>query len=340
MRLIFSPLSAIEKRVCAEDVFVELDFGNSLAFHFPDVYNTVVEYKAVFLRSAHSPSRMAVIRKMKKEKARGALPIKTVYYKDELADEFSNANIKARKIDKSYVYLSANPFWKLGRFFFYRIIATPIAFLYSKLALGQRVKNKRALRGYRRRGFFLYVNHTQQIGDPFMPNVALFPKSVYMIVHPDNVSMPVLGRITPYLGALPTPTSIGAMKNFRNAVEKRVLEGNCITIYPEAHIWPYYTGIRNFPSTSMSFPVDFEEPSFTMTNTYQKRLFFKRPRVISYIDGPFFPDTSLPKREQADELRNRIYEKMKERSLLSTVEYIRYVKATPDSTDNMKGEEK
>lgn len=252
------------------------------------------------------------------------LPIKTVYYKDENKDEFSSANIKAKKIDNNYVYISKKPLWKIGRFIAYRIIATPIAFIYSKLYLGQRVKNKRVLKGYRKKGFFLYVNHTQQIGDAFLPNVALFPKSVYMIVHPDNVSMPLFGRVTPYLGAIPTPTTFSAMRKFRNAVEKRILEGNCITVYPEAHIWPYYTGIRNFPATSFSFPSEFDEPSFTMTNTYKKRRFFRRPRVVSYIDGPFFPDKSLESRERANELRNRIYEKMKERSLLSDCEYIHY----------------
>jgi len=253
------------------------------------------------------------------------LPIKTVYYTDENKDEFSTANIKAKKIDKDYVYISKNPFWHVTRFIAYRLIATPIAFIYSKLVLGQRVKNKKALRPYRKKGYFLYVNHTQQIGDAFMPNVALFPKSVYMIVHPDNVSMPVLGRVTPYLGAIPTPTTISAMRNFRNAVEKRVLQGKCITVYPEAHIWPYYTGIRSFPATSFSFPADFDEPCFTMTNTYKKRKLFKKPRVVSYIDGPFFPSPDVPKRERAEELRGRIYQKMKERSSLSDCEYIRYL---------------
>lgn len=258
-------------------------------------------------------------------KKKSKLPIKTVYYKDENKDEFSNANIKAKKIDESYIYVSKNPLWKVGRFIAYRIIATPIAFLYTKLFLGQKVKNKQALRGFGRKGYFLFVNHTQQVGDAFMPNTALFPKSVYMIVHPDNVSMPVLGRATPYLGAIPTPTTLSAMKNFRNTVEKRVLEGNCITVYPEAHIWPYCTKIRNFPATSFNFPAEFDEPSFVMTNTYKKRRLFKRPRVISYIDGPFFPDKNLPKRERAVDLRNRVYEKMKERSLLSDCEYIEYL---------------
>ena len=262
------------------------------------------------------------------------LPIKTVYYKDELKDEFSDAKITPRAIDSNYVYLPKKPFWKLIRFVLHKIIAPPLAFPYTKLIAGHKVVNKKALRPFRKKGYFLYANHTQQIGDAVIPSTMLFPKSVYVVVHPDNVSMPVLGKLTPYFGALPTPTSISAMRNFKNAIEKRILEGACVNIYPEAHIWPYYTGIRKFPATSMSFPVDFEEPSFVMTNTYRKRKLFKKPRIVSYIDGPFYPNTDLPKRERAEELRDRIYNTMKERSRLSNCEYIRYVKHTGGKDTN------
>ncbi len=254
------------------------------------------------------------------------LPIKTVYYSDEANDEFSDAKINARVIDSKYVYLSKNPFWNVIRFVLHKIIAPPIAFPYTKIILGHKVKNKSVLKGFRKKGYFLYANHTQQIGDAVMPSTTLFPKGVFTIVHPDNVSIPFWGRVTQYLGAIPTPTSLSAMRNFRNAIEKRILEGACVTIYPEAHIWPYCTKIRNFPSTSMSFPVDFDEPSFSMTTTYKKRRFFKKPRPVSYIDGPFYPDKALPRKDRIEKLRNDIYEAMSARTKESDCEYIRYVK--------------
>ncbi len=299
------------------DIIVEFLFNFSIAFFSSTFYNIFV----MFFHQNRSTER----KEREQVKKGNSLPVKTVYYADENNDEFSVSNIKARKIDKNYVYINKSFLWRIGRFFAYRLVATPIAFLYSKLFLAQRVKNKKAVRSFRKKGYFLFVNHTQQIGDAFLPNVALFPKSVYMIVHPDNVSQKFFGKVTPYLGAIPTPTTISAMRNFRNAVEKRILEGNCITVYPEAHIWPYYTGIRNFSSTSFSFPVDFDEPSFVMTNTYKKRKLFKRPRIVSYIDGPFYPNPDVPKRDRAEDLRNRIYNKMKERSELSDCEYIRYL---------------
>ena len=53
---------------------------------------------------------------------------KIVYYRDELNDEFSSAVINARKIDGDYVYDHTSLFKKFTHFFWYRIVAVPIAF--------------------------------------------------------------------------------------------------------------------------------------------------------------------------------------------------------------------
>ncbi len=63
---------------------------------------------------------------------------KVIYYQDELNDEFSTAVIKAKKIDGDYIYDRHGPVRAFTRFFWYRIIATPIAFLYVKLSLHQK----------------------------------------------------------------------------------------------------------------------------------------------------------------------------------------------------------
>lgn len=254
---------------------------------------------------------------------RNAVPIKTVYYTDERRDEFSTAKITPRIIDENWRYTDRRFLWKLGHFLVYRMIAVPAGFVYCKLALHSTFRNRKVLRQVSG-GFFVYGNHTQQVGDPFLPSLALFPGSVYVIVHPDNVSMPVLGRITPLLGALPLPSNMKAMRNFKDAIRTRIEEGCPVMIYPEAHIWPYYTGIRNFPATSMKYPVELDAPSFAMTTTYRKRLFGKKPRTVTYLDGPFYPDHSLLPRARAQALRDTLYETMCRRSRESDCEYIRY----------------
>ena len=253
-------------------------------------------------------------------------PIKTVYYQDERNDEFADDHITPRVIDENYCYVDSRLWWRVRRFVAYRLIAMPVAFFYCKLALHSTFRNRKLLKKVKGQGCFVYGNHTQQIGDPFLPNLMLCPKSVYMIVHPNNVSMPVLGKITPFLGALPLPSNLKAMRNFKEAINTRIAQKNFVMIYPEAHIWPFYTGIRDFPATSMKYPVELNAPSFAMTTTYRKRLFGRKPRTVTYLDGPFYPDESLPPRARAQALRDQIYETMVSRSRESDCEYIRYIK--------------
>ena len=251
---------------------------------------------------------------------------KVIYYNDELSDEFSLAQITPKKITGDYVYIHKSIFKRFTHFFWYRIVAFPIAFLYTKLKFFHKIVNQEVIKPYKKGGYFIYGNHTQDIGDAFMPNMINKGKDKYIIVHPNNVSMPILGKITPSLGALPLPDDMTAYKSFVKAIETRIKENKAIVIYPEAHIWPYYTKIRPFVDTSFQYPVKLNVPSFCFTNTYQKRRFSKKPRIVTYIDGPFFPNKELSSKEQRADLRNRIYSCMCERAKCSNVSCIEYIK--------------
>ena len=256
---------------------------------------------------------------------------KVIYYTDELNDEFSVAQITPKKIDGSYVYVHDGAFKKFTHFFWYRVVATPIAALYAKLVLRQRTVGAAAFRSCKKVGYFVYGNHTQDIGDAFIPNVINFPKTNYVIVHPNNVSIPVIGHVTPSLGALPLPEGMEAFRNFNSAVDRRIREGNAVVIYPEAHIWPYYTGIRPFTDTSFDYPARLGVPVFCFTNTYQKRRFSKKPKIVTYVDGPFFPDPEKSRRENRRELRDVVYGVMCERAKNSNHVQIRYIKRETDN---------
>ncbi|MBE6667369.1 MAG: hypothetical protein E7607_03555 [Ruminococcaceae bacterium] len=251
---------------------------------------------------------------------------KVIYYSDELNDEFSIAQIEPKPIDGNYVYIHSSAIKKFTHFFWYRIVANPIAFLYTKISFHHKIVNKKILKPYRKTGYFMYGNHTQDIADACIPSMINNPKDTYVIVHANNVSMPYLGRVTPSMGALPLPDGMDGYGNFLKAIETRITEGRAVVIYPEAHIWPYYTHIRPFADTSFHYPIKYKAPTFCFTNTYQKRTVGKKPKIVTYVDGPFFPDESLPLRSRKKELRDRVYECMCERAKLSTVEQIKYIK--------------
>lgn len=251
---------------------------------------------------------------------------KIIYYSDELNDEFSLAQITPQKINGNYRYIHSSLLKKFTHFFWYRIIFTPIAFLYTKFVFHHKIIGKDAFNKCKDSGYFVYGNHTQDIGDAFIPNMINIPQENYFIVHPNNVSMPIMGHITPSLGALPLPDDMAAYRNFLRAIETRINQKKSIVIYPEAHIWPFYTKIRPFSDASFSYPIKYGVPAFCFTNTYQKRKWSKKPNIVTYIDGPFYPNPALSAKEQRSYLRDQIYNCMCDRAKKSTVVKIEYIK--------------
>lgn len=250
---------------------------------------------------------------------------KVIYYSNELEDEFSKAAITPQKIDGSYDY-EGGMLRKIGRVFWYHMIAKPLAFIFLKLKFHHKIINKKCLKKSGGKGYFLYGNHTNAIADALIPTMISHPVGAYVIVHPNNVSMPVLGKITPSLGAIPLPDDVDAMKHFQTEIQQVIKQKRSITIYPEAHIWPYYTKIRNFKDNSFRFPVQCQAPVFCFTNTYQKRKHSKTPQIVTYVDGPFYPQPDLPARSQRELLHDKVITSMRTYCQNSNVELIEYRK--------------
>lgn len=143
------------------------------------------------------------------------------------------------------------------------------------------------------------------------------------IVSTANLGIPVLGKILPYMGALPIP-GLNKMREFLSAVDHYSKIGNGIVIYPEAHVWPYYTGIRPFGTATFSYPVKNGFPVYCMTTTYQKRKIGDKPRITVYIDGPFEIDKTQISSKQKKELQKKITRCMSKRSRNSTYAYWDY----------------
>ena len=92
---------------------------------------------------------------------------KTIYYRDELNDEFSSAVITPKKIDANYRYVRDGFFERAYAFFMYRIVAQPLSWLFLKIKFAHRIRNKKVLRG-QKKPYFIYANHTSAAADPFV----------------------------------------------------------------------------------------------------------------------------------------------------------------------------
>ena len=246
------------------------------------------------------------------------------YYKD-FTDDFEISKNQEIKLPEDYEYIREGFSSKLKSKLIYSA-AVAFGFIQAKFFLHVKFVNRKAMKAAKDKGFFIYANHTQPVGDVFLPALASFPKRIYTVVSPANFGIPVIGRILPYLGALPLADSPKGMKKFTEAMGKRIESGKVVTIYPEAHVWEYYSGVRPFSDAAFRYPVKFSAPVFAMTVTYQKRKLFKKPKTTIYIDGPFYPDESLHTREQSKKLHKEILETMMKRAENSSYSYIEYIK--------------
>lgn len=239
---------------------------------------------------------------------------KVYYWRDSLNDDFGNMNIKVKDIPANYKYYSRNVFYLIAETVL-RIIALPIIFVILKVGFLFRLKNRKVISNAKGQSYFLYGNHTNFLVDAYAPYLISFPHKNHVITQPAAASIPGLKTLVKLLGVLPISYTFNGLINLRKAVSYLTSHHRVITIFPEAHIWPYYTDIRPFTKVSFHYPVDTNLPCFAITTVYQKRLlsFIKLPKVVTYVDGPFYPDLSLPKEERIEKLRNDVYNAMKMR---------------------------
>ena len=256
-----------------------------------------------------------------------------IYYKDELNDDFSDSNIEPIVIDENYKYIHNNPIWKISAFIVYRIIMLVPTYIYTRIKYGITIKNRKVIKKAKT-GFFIYGNHTQEIIDTFTPTYVSFPKRVYVITHPDNVSIKGMKILNRLLGAIPIPGNMKSSKNFLETIKYYIEKNKVITVYPEAHIWPFYTKIRPYKSVSFKYPVELNVPAYAFTTTYIKNK--NKVKMVVYVDGPFYPDKNLNKKEAQEKLRNQIYEAMCKRSKNNNVEVIKYEKEKVAEKEEIK----
>lgn len=259
---------------------------------------------------------------MKKEDSK-----RVVYYDDDLSDDFAGTNINKCTVDETFPYVHKSIFWRIGAFIAYYLIAFPLVWFFEKVILRMRFVNKKAVKKCKDTPYFLYGNHTGW-WDAFTPNLISVPRRNRILVSADTVSIKGLRSIVQMLGAIPLPTSLRGMKRFSQAVDFYHQSCN-ITIYPEAHIWPYYTWVRPFSDASFTYPVKHKCPVFAFFTAYTKPKgflsLFRKANMTVYVSDPIYPDEGLSDREARANLRDKVYAFMLEKSKYSDYEAIKYV---------------
>lgn len=247
---------------------------------------------------------------------------KTIYWSDELNDDFDETLKQRPKVPANYRYLRR---FHVLSWIAYYLFAKPILGIYCFFH-GIRVKGKENLKPLKKTGYFLYSNHVA-ISDVFkFSSYAIFLKRINIIGYSDAMSLKGIRPLIKALGYLPIPDDIDNLKKLKDAVKHLVDEKEVILIYPEAHIWPYYTKIRNFKDVSFSYPADFNKPVLPAVTIWRGKE-GKKPKQTIVFGKPIYPNPEFTPLENKKYLHEQCLLEMKDISLkYKQVEYIKYIK--------------
>ena len=249
-------------------------------------------------------------------------PEKVVYYSDALHDDFAGTAISTAVIDGAYPYAHGR-LWHFCSNLLYGV-ALPIVWFLHRVISGVKIVGRKKVARFPE-ACFLYGNHTAFF-DAYTPAVLSAPRRADVLAGADAFSIRGLRTVVQMLGAIAVPNAPSGMKPFLAAVGESHERGRHIAIYPEAHIWPYYTGIRPFPASSLYYPAKQLAPVFAYCMTYQKGKLRKVRRTI-YVSDPIYPDPSLPLKARQQKLRDAVFAYLTETAeKYSTYSYIRYEK--------------
>lgn len=252
----------------------------------------------------------------------------TIEWSDELNDDFDEVGLQRPDIPENYKYRRS----AFSSFFFgliYHGLAKPILGTYC-LFKGIKFVGKNKLKVLKGSGAYFYANHVA-ISDVFklQAKAFFFGRRINILGYPDSLSIPVAKRVVKGLGLIPVPKK-GDLKHMLELTETVDYYVNkkrqYVLIFPEAHIWPYYTHIRNFLPGSFIYPAKSNAPVVPIVTTWKKRKIGKKPRQIVYFGDPIFPKEELNVQENKAYLHSECLKAMKEiAESVQQQEYVKYV---------------
>ena len=253
---------------------------------------------------------------------------KTIYYKDELNDDFDDVGVHHYDIPENYEYIRKNPFKIFFGGLLYYCIGKPFLGLYC-LFHGIRVENRRNLKRLKGKGYYIYAHHVA-IADVYKYMALVVNRRLEVVAYANALSIPVVKHMIKSCGFTPLPSEDDQnnWKKFHEGLKYYIEHKHAVLIFPEAHIWPYYTKIRPFKSASFYYPAVGNTPVVPMVTVWRGKKGSKRPpRQTIVIGKPIFPDPELSLNENKEYLRDACYEQMTRiAEKYDQPEYIKYIK--------------
>ncbi len=261
------------------------------------------------------------------------------YYSDELNDDFGNVTFKEKYILPNDYNYKRNWIQQIfGPIIFWGLCHT-ILTGYC-IFNGTKVKGRENVKAFYKvckemdTGGFIYGNHTANQDAFDIQALVIRRKMVNVIANPDMLSSKFLGAIVKMLGLIPLATSVKGQANMMKGMEYYLKKKKqSIIIYPEAHIWPYYTKIRPLRVATLHYPAKFNTPILPVVTCYRKpRRKNGKPKRTLIVGKPIAPLKDKSSIENKKYLWEELTKQMNEiSSSFPQYEYIKYIKVDKDN---------
>lgn len=259
----------------------------------------------------------------------------TIYYSDVYNDDFSKIIEGHPKLKENYKYKRDNKFYNFFSWILYWIIAKfflPLIFFPVHFVT---IKNRKKLKTLKKSGAFIYGNHTHWY-DAFQIQCKIRRKRVNIVGYSDVTTYPIANKLVRSLGYIPLPDTMEQIKSFNDALDFYInKKKQHVLIYPEAHIWPYYTHIRPFKSASFHYPAKLNAPVVPIVTIWRKSKLGNMKETLIICD-PIFPKKELSVKENKEYLASECYKEMVEVSnSYKQDEYYHYVYKSKDDKNSL-----
>lgn len=196
---------------------------------------------------------------------------------------------------------------------------TPILWILNRTLFGfdvEGLNNLRKIDG----GKITISNHIHPM-DCTMNGLINFPERTYFPTLETNFKIPFIRHLIRILYAIPIPKKTAQKEKFFNQINKALLSGKTIHMYPEAALWPYYEKIRPFKKGAFRMAVDANCPIVPILYTFEEpqgifALYKKKKCIRAQILEPVYPDMNLERTKRIEDLEKKVIQKYNQKNTI------------------------
>lgn len=218
------------------------------------------------------------------------------------------------KVDENYRYMKKGFKETFKNLFYYIFVVNPYTRYINKKAYKTTFVGRENLKGIK--SAIVTCNHVNKF-DCLVAKAGLKGHRLYITAAEFNNQK---GKFGDYMRAgrmMPISANHVAMKNFNDAIEKRLEKGNYILFYPEQAMWWNYEKPRPYKNGAFHYAVKHNVPVIPMFITYTAmdtvdEEGIPNKKFYLHILKPIYPKKDVQNRENVEYLKNENFRMCKE----------------------------